>query len=197
MNNDQTAMLKNEQLETLIFSKKVYFRCKENVWFYKFILRPLFYIFTFGKVDYLARYWGAFGDRIYYPNTANPEEFVTVNMAPGSWRSSRNLEPYEAPILHELCHIKQQCRLNKWWWLFLYVLAPLPIGLSYFRWKFEREAYLFSIKTDIQRRNVTTNLGKLAAIEGVVTSLSGYAWPWPKKWMRRWFTQKIGVRYYE
>ena len=61
------------------------------------------------------------------------------------------------------------------------MLLPLPVGLAWFRWRWEREAYLPEVlaAADCEREQV---------IERICQSLWwGYAWPWPREWMREWF----------
>ena len=76
--------------------------------------------------------------------------------------------------------------MRQWerWGLLLwisYLLLPLPIGLAWFRFRWEREAYLPEILQAPERA---------LAIERVVESLwRGYAYPWPRAWMRRWFVR--------
>ena len=86
------------------------------------------------------------------------------------------LEKYESIILHELVHIRQARRFPGHWQL-SYLLLPLPIGLAWFRWLWEREAYLVNIRA-----------GTMSA-EDVVQTLGSvnYFWSWPRPWMRRWF----------
>jgi len=97
---------------------------------------------------------------IYYPSRV---------IAPLSQR-------YEWVLEHELMHVAQ---FRPWYgpvWMFLlYFVLPLPVGFSG-RWFVEREAYLGDI-----RRGVYT---AEAAARQLKTS---YIYPWPERWMVRWF----------
>lgn len=85
----------------------------------------------------------------------------------------------ETIIRHELIHIAQARRWPVWFQL-SYLLLPLPVGFAYFRWRFEREAYLVNLRAG------------QTSIDAVVDSLWGfYAWTWPKPWMRRWFAKEL------
>ena len=104
--------------------------------------------------------WTTVGETIYHPHT---ELGAKV--------------PYQV-LEHEKVHVAQYRRLSVPLFLFLYLLMPLPIGLAYFRWRLEREAYLLEINEH----------GR--GIEDVVQTLwHGYGWPWPRRWMRAWFVR--------
>ena len=105
----------------------------------------------------LRSYWLTIGNTIYYPD------------------SVENPTDEHALIRHELVHVQQYEKYGTLLFIFLYLFVPLPIGFAYFRWYFEREAYLVNIKA-----------GDLT-IPQVVRMLDGYWKPWPKKWMTTWF----------
>jgi hypothetical protein len=79
-------------------------------------------------------------------------------------------------------HIEQARRWPVFWQL-SYLLLPLPFGFAWFRWHWEREAYLVDLRA-----------GRLTVDEVVETLWSNYAWTWPKPWMRRWFERELGRR---
>jgi len=86
----------------------------------------------------------------------------------------------EAILAHERVHLEQW---RRWKILFpvLYLLLPVPIFFAYFRWRFEREAFLVNVRQHGYD------------VEQVVDSLwSGYFWTWPRAWMLRWFYRKVG-----
>ena len=64
---------------------------------------------------------------------------------------------------------------------FSYLLMPLPFGLAWFRFRWEREAYLIQIAHAQDREREITRV--------VDTLWYGYGRPWPRRWMRRWFDQ--------
>lgn len=48
-------------------------------------------------------------------------------------------------ILHEAEHMRQYKAYGNGIYLMLYLLAPLPIGFAYYRYSFERDAYVFDL----------------------------------------------------
>lgn len=108
--------------------------------------------------------WTTIGDTIYFPDLYTLDEagiFTEI-------------------IEHEKVHIEQFEKYGIFGFLFLYILIPLPAFLSYFRWKFEREAYLVDIKC-----------GHLTTDQVVETLHCNYVRPWPKSWMKSWFEKNI------
>jgi hypothetical protein len=108
--------------------------------------------------------WTTIGRTIYYP------------------KDVRHPLAHPTAVEHEFVHVRQWERWGPLFWL-SYLLLPLPIGLAWFRWRWEREAYLVQLahRTD-----------KAVAIEQIVEALwSGYGWPWPRPWMRRWLARQL------
>lgn len=82
---------------------------------------------------------------------------------------------------HEGAHADQCARLgwgNAWIglpaFLVLYLIAPLPFGLAWFRYRFEREAYLRG--------------GTAPADIADVISSKVYGWAWPRAWVLKGLT---------
>jgi hypothetical protein len=113
-----------------------------------------------GSRDFMDRYWTTVGRTVYYPScVADPRAHPDV-------------------LEHELVHVRQWERWGVWLWV-SYLLLPLPFGLAWFRFRWEREAYLVQIERAEDRAR---------EIERVVNALwYGYGFPWPRAWMRRWF----------
>lgn len=115
-----------------------------------------------GNSEFMERYWTTIGSRIYYPTSvARPELHTEI-------------------IRHEAVHVKQWRRFGPLLWL-TYLLLPLPFGFAWFRWRWEREAYLGDIRTGA------------ATVDQVVAVLgsAAYGWAWPKPWMREWFRKEL------
>ena len=113
-----------------------------------------------GSRGFMERYWTTVGRTVYYPSCVR--------------------DPYAHPdvLAHELVHVRQWERWGVLLWA-SYLLLPLPFGLAWFRWRWEREAYLAQIEHAEDRAR---------EIERVVNALwFGYGRPWPRAWMRRWF----------
>lgn len=118
-----------------------------------------------GNREFHQRYWTTLGRTVYYPTSVH--------------------DPLAHPDIldHELVHVRQWQRFGPLLWL-SYALVPLPFGLAWFRFRWEREAYLVQIERAADRER---------EIERVVQTLwSGYGWPWPRPWMRRWFERNAG-----
>lgn len=114
------------------------------------------------------RYWTTLGRRIYFPSGVE--------------------DPYHHPQImeHELVHVAQW---DRWGWFFVasYLLLPVPFGLAWFRWRWEREAYM------VQLRSVRPEFLEVQ-IDRVVDRLwCDYLWTWPRPLMRRWFRRACGV----
>lgn len=79
---------------------------------------------------------------------------------------------------HELVHVEQWNRYGIWFWI-SYLFLPIPFGLAWFRWRWEREAY-------------STELIYWWTPEQIVDVLASrtYLWPWPKKKMLAWFQKE-------
>lgn len=90
--------------------------------------------------------------------------------------TGRDPKKYPTTVAHELVHVDQQAKLGVLLFTALYLFAPLPVGIAYFRWKFEREAYLVNIR-----------LGAMTPVTAADVLWRGYGWPWPKGAMARWF----------
>ena len=116
---------------------------------------------------FMTNVWTTIGNKIYYPKTV---------------KSPLAIKNY--PIIrHEVVHVKQFKKYGVGPFLFLYLLCPLPFLFSYFRWKFEREAYFYAnIKNERDIDRIVDVLGKY------------YLYPWPKKWMRKWFITELERR---
>lgn len=99
--------------------------------------------------------------------------FPTKLVAPNPDRDAAVLE-------HELVHVAQQ---RSAWGLFrstmLYFFLPLPWGLSG-RWWIERPAFLLDIQA-----------GRRTVDRAVDLLWNAYLWPWPRRWMRRWFAAQL------
>ncbi len=130
---------------------------KKDVWWWK--LLGMFYPFAY----HLS--WTTIGHTIYYPPYVEDP-----------W-----LPQYAYVRVHEHTHIMQYEKYSVPLFLFLYLFFPLPFFFSYFRWKFEREAYM-------------TELHAGAPIDAIVEVLwNDYGRPWPKKWMTKWFESQQSI----
>ena len=99
------------------------------------------------------------------------------------WERHR-VSPIDYVILcHELKHVKQADKYTTVLMAILYLFVFFPIGLAYFRYAMEREAYLESCRASLEV-NLEPNVKHyIDALSG-----SGYFWAWPfRKSVRKWF----------
>lgn len=95
-------------------------------------------------------------------------------------------------LRHEMKHVKQclalgfgNATLGKIIMAILYFCIPFPIGLAWFRYKFEREAYRISWYA-------ARELGFKPDLNYYIELLTGpkYVWAWPfKKQVTKWFKE--------
>lgn len=118
-----------------------------------------------GVRDFMMRFWTTIGPRTIWAPAG-------VSLA--------HLEAYALTIRHELVHARQA---RRWPVVFQvsYLLLPLPFGLAWFRWRWEREAYLVQLRA-----------GAMTVDEVVDTLWRNYGWCWPRAWMRAWFKRAVG-----
>lgn len=132
--------------------------------------------------------------------------FGPVIGVPVGWES-RHLIDRISTLEHELEHI-EQCKWfgfdNAWVGLipygFLYLLFPLPVGFAYFRWRFERAAYVHGINVEMEFRaqnSIDPSVLRSWLIDNAVRQLTtgAYAWTatlWPgKKRVKKWFESQV------
>lgn len=89
-------------------------------------------------------------------------------------------------LVHERRHVLQNSNLTPVIMGILYLLCPLPIGLAYFRYKFEKEAFLDEF---VFARKYGYRLDPEHFIKDV--SGAGYVWAMPEKWVRKDLTKTL------
>ena len=153
---------------------------KSLKWLWKFIHYFLL-IITFGKMsNFYTEFTTTIGKNVYFPKGWTPE--------------NAGIRGYVV-LRHEWKHVWQYIRLglgsSKLGIVvmgFLYLFIPVPTLFSWFKWKFEREAYLEGIIA-------WAELGVKRDIEHYVDLLTGpeYFWAWySKKQVRNWFKKELG-----
>jgi len=147
---------------------------KAGVWHQRAIHQSL-RVVTFGAQSaYLDRYVTTLWHTVYVP----PD-----------W-DERAIEDRYATLRHELVHVRQ---FERWGPLMAiaYLLLPLPLGLAWFRMRFEREAYEETLR-------VWHELGGRAACERLrphvtaqfTSGAYGWMWPFPRA-IDRWFDEFV------
>jgi hypothetical protein len=146
---------------------------KRDSRFHRMIHWGLFAI-TFGQMrDYLDGYYTTIGQRLY----------VT-----GDWDDIDPDDRY-ITLCHEVVHMRQFRRWTPPLMGLFYLMFPLPMGLAYFRARFEMEAYAETLRASVEVHGldyVRSDSVKQRII-GQFTGAS-YGWMWPfGRAMERWY----------
>ena len=100
---------------------------------------------------------------------------------PSRWDTM--LERDKISILrHERVHLRQQQLYGKFWFAMLYLFAYFPVGLAYYRMKFEQEAYEETMLAHAEFYGVRSIL--VAEYRRHILSFfttGAYLWMWPFK----------------
>jgi hypothetical protein len=155
---------------------------KKKGWFWKTI-HVLVAIFTFGtNRNFLKGYYTTIGPWIGVPE---------------GWEA-RSLAGRIAVLEHELIHVKQCAKFGLGnaivglpLFTLFYLLLPLPIGLAYFRWRFEREAYVHGINVRVSIEPHRRQDKIDGAVEQLTSGLYGWTWPF-KRTVRAFFEKNVG-----
>uniref|UniRef100_A0A6M3KYG0 Uncharacterized protein n=2 Tax=viral metagenome TaxID=1070528 RepID=A0A6M3KYG0_9ZZZZ len=140
------------------------------------LMRALGWVFNLVGYDFMRRAWTTIGSRTIYAPTTVPQ--AKIDDYNNGWTHSLNGHP--RPLEHEMIHTRQAKRYPIIWQV-SYLLLPVPVLFAWFRWRWEREAYL----------NDITKYGR--DVDEVVDVMwSIYGWCWPKPLMRRWFKRRAG-----
>lgn len=148
---------------------------QEKYWLWRSI-DLILKIVSFGrKKNFLTAYTTTLCETIYFPINWTPENADDLDII---------------TLHHELVHVSRirefgdsDAIYGMFWFTLLYLFLPFPIGLAWFRYKWEREGYLKSAR-------IAKSLGYKIDPEVFVDELSGpsYIWAWPfKKNIRKWF----------
>jgi hypothetical protein len=129
------------------------------------VISVAIWVLTFGQAsDFMTGPVTTLGRTVYVPEDWNRK--------PENYRIST--------LRHERVHLRQSRAWGFVTFALLYLLAPLPFGLAWFRARFEWEAYEESMRADYEL------YGKLAIAsrdykEGIVRLFLGpeYGWMWP------------------
>jgi hypothetical protein len=131
-------------------------------------------VVTAGQMrDYLDGYHTTMGQRVYV--TADWEE--------------RPRDERWLILRHERVHMRQFRRYTRVGMALLYLLVPLPLGLSWFRARFEMEAYAESIRAGAELHGA----GHVAAggfRDRILDQFTGpsYGWMWPfRRSVAHWY----------
>ena len=131
-------------------------------------------VVTFGQMrSYLDSYQTTIGKTVY----------VTADW--DDWSSDRRY----VTLRHEAVHLRQFRRLTLPVMAFLYLVVPLPMGLAYFRARFEMEAYAETIRAAAEvwgRSYPTATEYRKYVIDQFLGPSYGWMWPFRRS-LERWY----------
>jgi hypothetical protein len=96
---------------------------------------------------------------------------------------------------HERVHLRQFRRYTFLGMAFLYLLVPLPAGLSWFRAHFEKEGYAETIRATAELQGyqaVTDPRFRAYVIRQFVSGAYGWMWPFRRS-MERWYDDVLSA----
>jgi hypothetical protein len=100
---------------------------------------------------------------------------------------------------HERAHLRQFRRYTLPLMALLYVLLPLPVGLAWFRARFEKEGYAETIRAAAEVHGLD-HVTRPAFRDYIVSQFTGgaYGWMWPfRRSIERWFDSVVSRLYSE
>lgn len=124
-----------------------------------------------------------------YHTTIGRRVYVTAD-----WDSTSRDRRYLV-LLHERVHLRQFRRYGLVGMVILYLLVPLPVGLAYFRARFEREAYAESIRGAAALYGVA-HVRTAAFRDHILDQFTGpaYGWMWPfRASLERWYERVLAA----
>ena len=96
-------------------------------------------------------------------------------------------------LRHERVHMRQRKKYGSFLFSFLYLFFPFPVGLAYYRMKFEKEGYEESMKALVEQHGMAIlkiPSNKQRFVDHFTTSQ--YFWMWPFKGaISRWYDEVV------
>jgi hypothetical protein len=133
---------------------------------------------TFGaQRHYMTRYHTVIGDTLYVPE---------------AWKAMTDVARVIL-LRHERVHLRQRRRYGMLPFALLYLVPVFPLGLAWFRARFEWEAYRETLRATADLRGLASLDDPLLRREIVRRFVSGdYGWMWPfSRTIERWFDQAV------
>jgi hypothetical protein len=96
-------------------------------------------------------------------------------------------------LRHEAIHLRQFRRWTLPGMAICYVLLPLPLGLAWFRARFEQEAYAESVRAACEvwgQAHVRQPAFRGAIVEQFLSASYGWMWPFRKS-VERWYDRVL------
>lgn len=142
----------------------------------KFIDAAL-HIITFGQMkNFMTGFITTMGNKVYVPD---------------SWEMSSITNKIEI-IRHERVHMRQAKKYGRFLFSFLYLVVPFPVGVAYYRKKFEQEAYEESLKAlyEYHGEKIFTPRLKESMLAHFITEQYFWMWPWRKD-LEKWYDAAV------
>ena len=134
-------------------------------------------IITFGQMKlFMTGFITVLGNKVYVPS---------------SWKDATVTSKAEV-IRHERVHMRQSKKYGRVLFSILYLLVPFPLGIAYFRKKFEQEAYEESFRAIYEYHGEKAFTPALK--EGMIAhfTTAQYFWMWPfRKNLETWYDAAI------
>jgi hypothetical protein len=148
---------------------------KAESWFMQ-TLGFLLKVLTFGKMTaFMTSFTTTVGYTVYTPK--NWETYSPLSQA--------------VTLRHERVHMRQAKKYTRVLFGLLYLLVFLPVGLAWYRAKFEMEAYSESLRAYREYGVDITGPALRESIIGQFTS-GNYAWMWPfRGYVERWYDETV------
>ena len=126
---------------------------------------------------YMTRYHTVIGDTLYVPE---------------AWKSMTDVARVIL-LRHERVHLRQRRRYGMLPFALLYLLPIFPLGLAWFRARFEWEAYRETLRATADLRGLPALDDPLLRREIVRRFVSAdYGWMWPfSRAVERWYDQAL------
>lgn len=126
---------------------------------------------------YLTRYHTVIGDTLYVPE---------------AWATMTDVARVIL-LRHERVHLRQRRRYGMLPFALLYLLPIFPLGLAWFRARFEWEAYRETLRATAELRGLPALDDPLLRREIVRRFVSAdYGWMWPfSRTVTRWYDQEV------
>jgi hypothetical protein len=133
---------------------------------------------TFGQMrSYLGSFHTTIGKTVYVTD---------------DWDDRSALDRY-VTMRHEAVHLRQFRRWTLPGMALLYVFLPLPLGLAYFRARFEKEAYAETIRATAEAYGMERVRDRRFR-DQIIGQFTGpsYGWMWPfRRSLERWYDRVV------
>lgn len=141
------------------------------------LVNAVLQVVTFGQMkSFMKSYTTTIGQKVYTPE---------------DWESYNYVEKLSI-VRHERVHMRQAKRHGRILFSLMYLLLPFPVGVAYFRKKFEQEAYEQNLRTIYQYmgRGALDDRKKEFILSQFTSS--SYLWMWPfKKDLEKWYDSVV------